>query len=88
MFKKPVFLKGKGRWIDELKTTVKEYNNRIHNSIKMTPIEASKRKNEEEVLYNLSDKRIKKEPKYKLGELVRTADKRNIFSKSDTNKLE
>ena len=79
-----MFLKGKGRWIDELKSSVKEYNNRIHSSIKMSPIEASKRKNEEEVLYNLSDKRVKKEPKYKLGDLVRTADKRNIFSKSDT----
>ena len=50
----------------------------------MTPIEASKRKNENEVYNNLQDKRKKQKPKYKLGDLVRTADKRNIFSKGDS----
>ena len=73
LLKKPVFLKGKGRWIDELQSTVKKYNNSVHNSIKMSPIEASKKKNENEVSYNLSDKRIKKEPKYNLGDLVQNS---------------
>ena len=50
----------------------------------MTPIDASKRKNENEVYNNLQDKRKKQKPKYKLGDLVRTADKRNIFSKGDS----
>ena len=57
----------------------------------MTPIEASKKKNEDIVYFNLQDKRKKKEPKYKLGDLVRTADIKNVFSKGDltnwSNKL-
>ena len=84
LLKKPVFLKGNANWIDELQTVTKLYNNTIHHSIKMTPIEASKSINEDEVFFNLRDKRKKKQPKYKLNDLVRTADKRNIFSKFDT----
>ena len=40
--------------------------------------------NEKEVSINLQDKRQKQKPKYKLGDIVRTADKRNIFSKGDS----
>ena len=36
------------------------------------------------MFFNLSDKRKKRKPKYKLNDLVRTADKRNIFSKFDS----
>ena len=47
----------------------------------MTPIQASKKENEDEVYFNLSDKRKKKQPKYKLNDLVRTADIKRTFSK-------
>ena len=51
----------------------------------MTPIDASKRKNEEEVNKKLQDKRNKRKPKYnKVGDFVRTADQRSIFSKGDS----
>ena len=50
----------------------------------MTPIQASKKSNESKVYANLKDKRKKCKPKNKLGDLVRTADKRNIFSKGDS----
>ena len=40
--------------------------------------------NESKVYANLQDKRKKRKPKYNIGDLVRTADTRNIFSKSDT----
>ena len=57
----------------------------------MTPIEASKKKNEDIVYFNLQDKRKKKIPKFKLGDLVRTADIKRVFSKGDltnwSNKL-
>ena len=46
-----------------------------------------KRKNENEVYNNLHDKRKKQKPKYKLGDLVRTADERNIFSKGDNPQI-
>ena len=84
LLKKPVFLKGNANWIDELQTVTKLYNNTIHHSTKMSPIEASKKSNEDEVFFNLRDKRKKKQPKYKINDLVRTADKRNIFSKFDS----
>ena len=50
----------------------------------MTPIQASKKSNESKVYANLQDKRQKRKPKYILGDLVRTADTRNIFSKGDS----
>ena len=84
MLKKPIFLKGNSKWINELSSVTKKYNETIHHSIKMTPIEASKKFNEDEVYFNLQDKRKKKEPKYKVNDLIRTANKRNIFSKFDT----
>ena len=84
LLKKPVFEKGKASWIDELQTVMKKYNKTIHHSIKISPIEASKKINEDIVYINLSDKRMKKLTKYKVNDLVRTADNRNIFSKFDS----
>ena len=42
------------------------------------------KKNEGYVYKNLLDKRKKLKPKYEIGDLVRTADIRKMFSKSDT----
>ena len=50
----------------------------------MSPIQPSKKSNESGVNTTLQDKRTKRKPKYKLGDLVRTAGTRNIFSKSDS----
>ena len=50
----------------------------------MTPIRDSKKSNEKEVNSNLQDRRIKQQPKYKLCQLVRTADIKRVFSKSDS----
>ena len=57
LLKKPAFEKGKASWIDELPSTIKKYNNTIHHSTKFTPNQASKTINEDEVYFNLSDKR-------------------------------
>ena len=43
LLKKPVFEKGKADWFSELPSVIKQYNNTIHHSIKMTPIQASKK---------------------------------------------
>ena len=67
-----------------LQSVVKKYNETIHHSTKMSPIEASKKSNEDEVFFNLRDKRKKRQPKYKLNDLGRTVDKRNVFSKFDS----
>ena len=50
----------------------------------MSPIQASKKVNEKEVFSNLRDDRVKRQPKYKLGQLVRTADIKRVFSKGDS----
>ena len=86
LLKKPVFEKGNANWLDELAIVIKKYNNTNHHSTKMTPIDSSKRKNEEEIYNNLQGKRTKRKPKYKVGDFVRTADKRSIFSNSDSTK--
>ena len=61
----------------------KNNNNRVHSSTKLTPIQARLKKNEGYVYKNLLDKRKKIKPKYELGDLVRTADLKKMFSKSD-----
>ena len=47
----------------------------------MSPIQASKKSNEKIVYNNLKDKREIRKPKFKLGQLVRTADIKKVFSK-------
>ena len=39
--KRPVFEKSDGNWIGLLSVITKQYNNRVHTSTKLTPIEAS-----------------------------------------------
>ena len=84
LLKKPVFLAGNADWISELPSVVKQYNNTIHTSTKMTPIQASKKSNEKLVYSKLKDDREIQKPKYKLGQLVRTADIKRVFSKGDS----
>ena len=47
----------------------------------MTPIQASKKSKEKVVYNNLGDKTEIQKPKFKLGQLVRTAVIRRVFSK-------
>ena len=49
LLKKPVFLAGNANWVSELPPVIKQYNNTIHSSTKMTPIQASKKVNEKQV---------------------------------------
>ena len=84
LLRRPVFENGDGNWIDVLPTITKQYNNRIHSSTKLTPIQASLKKNEGYVYKNLLDKRKKVTPKFQINDLVRTADLKKTFSKGDT----
>ena len=84
LLKRPVFEKGDGNWIDVLPTITKQYNNRIHSSTKLTPKDASLKKNEGFVYKNLLDKRKKIKQKFQINHLVRTADLKRTFSKGDT----
>ena len=80
LLKKHVFEKGDGKWIDILPTITKQYNNRIHSSTKLTPIQASLKKNEGYVYKNLLDKRKRITSKFQLNDLVRTADLKKTLS--------
>ena len=69
--------------IDKL---VNEYNNKYHRTIKMTPVEASKKINENKIeqIYNFEKKN--KIAKFKIGDHVRISLNKNIFEKSyETN---
>ena len=84
LLKKIVFERGDANWIDVLPTITKQYNNRIHSSTKLSPKDASLKKNEGYVYKNLLDKRKKVKPKFQINDLVRTADLKKMFSKGDT----
>ena len=84
LLKKPVFLAGNADWLSELPSVIKQYNNTFHHSIKMTPNQASKKSNEKAVFDNLRDDREKQKRKFQLGQLVRTADIKKVFSKGDS----
>ena len=84
LIKKIVFEQGDANWIDVLPTISKQYNSRIHSSTKLSPKDASLKKNEGVVYKNLLDKRKKVKPKFQINDLVRTADLKRTFSKGDT----
>ena len=84
LLKKIVFERDDANRIDVLPTITKQYNNRIHSSTKLSPKDASLKKNERVVYKNLLDERKKGKPKFQINDLVRTADLKRTFSKGDT----
>ena len=81
-------VQGNTQYLEMLPKLVKQYNNTKHSSIKMTPIEASKKKNEGTVYFNLYgnlEQVSKQKPKFKVGDKVRISKyKRNVFDKGYT----
>ena len=77
-------------YIDILPDLVKNYNNTKHSSIKMTPVEASKDKNELTVWRNLYPDRLEAariNPKFSVGDKVRLSKKKALFEKGYTTRL-
>ena len=66
-------VQGNTVYLDILPKILEQYNNTKHSSIKMTPVEASKKKNENAVYYNLYGdmKQSSSKPKFKVGDKVR-----------------
>ena len=76
-------------YMNVLPDLVKDYNNTVHSSIKMTPIEASKKKNELTVWRNLYPDRYKiydLTPKFSVGDKVRITKKKKVFEKGYTTR--
>ena len=83
-FKKPKSDNGNVNRLNDLPSVINQYNNTIHNSTKMKPIDASEKAKEKSVFSNLKDNRQKHKPKLKLGQLVRTADTKRVFNEGDS----
>ena len=76
-------------YMNVLPDLVKDYNNTVHSSIKMTPIDASKKKNELTVWRNLYPDRHKiydLTPKFSVGDEVRITKKKKVFEKGYTTR--
>ena len=76
-------------YIDVLPDLVEDYNNTVHSSTKLTPKEASKKKNELTVWRNLYPDRFKKyniTPKFSVGDEVRITKKKKVFEKGYTTR--
>ena len=77
-------IKGNTQYLDILPEKLKQYNDTKNSSIKITPVEASKKKNEGTVYFNLyGDMELSSsKPKFKAGDEVRIFKyKRKIFDK-------
>ena len=80
-------VQGNTQYLDMLPKLVKQYNNSKHSSIKMSPTEASKKKNEGIVYFNLygNMESLSDKPKFNVGDKVRISKyKRNVFDKGYT----
>ena len=76
-------------YIDILPDLVKDYNNTRHSSIKMTVVEASKKKNEFTVWKNLYPNCLDKldiNPKFSIGDKVRISKEKKTFEKGYTTR--
>ena len=76
-------------YMNILPELVKDYNNTVHSSIKMSPIDASKKKNELTVWRNLYPDRYKINnltPKFSVGDEVRITKKKKVFEKGYTTR--
>ena len=71
------------KYIDILDETANNYNNARHSSIKMTPVEASLKKNEITVWRNLyhDHERQTSSPKFSVGDRIRITKKKTVFEK-------
>ena len=76
-------------YINVLPDLVREYNNTRHSSIKMTPLEASEKKNEFSVWKTLYPNRLDIldiNPKFSVGDKVRISKKKTLFEKGHTTR--
>ena len=80
-------VQGNTMYLDMLPKLVKQYNNTKHSSIKMKSIEASKRKKQGTVYFNLYGdmEQSSAKPKFKIGDMIRISKyKRKVFDKGYT----
>ena len=77
------------RYVDVLPDLVKGYNDTRHSSIKMTPVEASQKKNELTVWRTLYPDHLERRdinPEFSVGDKVRISKKKKTFEKGYTTR--
>ena len=79
LIKKPVFEKRNADATSEVASIFNHYKRIIHHSTKMTPIQAFRKANEKEVFSNPEDWNVIQKSKFKLGQLIQTADIKKKF---------
>ena len=75
--------------MNALSDLVRKYNNIRHSSIKMTPVQASKKENELRVWRNLYPEHLEIHdinPKFSVGDKVRISKKKKTFEKGYTTR--
>ena len=80
-------VQGNTIYLDILPKILRQYNNTKHSSIKMTPVEASKKKNENTVYINLYGdmEQLSSKPKFKIDDKIRISKyKIKVFDKEYT----
>ena len=93
-FNEPLYIDGKGNWLNHSKNALDKYNNRVHGTTKMTPFEmsfcaASHTSIHKNIIINHTEGALRKNKlpkfakfsKFQVGNSVRVSDKRNIYSK-------
>ena len=97
LIKKPMYIEGKGNWLNHINNALDKYNNRVHGTTKMTPFEMStnntltraaspyNNNNAAKLVATPSSQKFRAaSPKFHVGDYVRAPDKRNIYSKGYT----
>src|SRR6266853_1973035 len=70
------------KWVKSLPELVNEYNNRVHRTIGMTPVDGSKKENEEQIKREVfSTNFTNSKPRFHVGEYVRIYKYKNLFEK-------
>ena len=80
LIKEPMYIEGKGNWLNHLDAALDKYNNRVHGTTKMTPFEMSFNT----LIPTPNPIPTPKFPKFQVGDFVRVPDKRNLYSKGYT----
>ena len=81
IIKKSMLINGDGNWVKILNDAVITYNNNIHSIFNITPVDASNNPDKVRYIEEPASQSTMIEPKFKVGDYIRNAKKRNIFSK-------
>ena len=81
LIKEPMYIEGKGNWLNHLDAALQKYNNRVHGTTKMTQFEMSFDKPIPRSYANPIPNDNKNLPTFQVGDFVRVPDKRSVYSK-------